>query len=63
MENENECKPHSGVSNSVHGSLILNSSISIFHYFDRLSKSVLGFLRLPLLNRPIDVKLLRATTQ
>lgn len=42
---------------AMHGSLILNSPFSIFYYFDRI------FLRLPLLNRPIDVKLLRATTQ
>ena len=47
---------------AMHGSLILNSAILNFLLLRPFTNQY-RFLRLPLLNRPIDVKLLRATTQ
>ena len=49
---------------AMHGSLILNSQFSILNFpLLRPFTNQYRFLRLPLLSLPIDVKLLRATTQ
>ena len=61
---ENECAPHSGVSNPCYARF-LNSQFSIpqfFHYFDRLQISTV-FLGFRFLIDRSMWKLLRATTQ